>query len=307
VQGDDAGAPPAPGGDIDLDGGPPLAPETGTAPEGQSPVPDMGDPTGAPVDGAPDGQSPVPTMGGPTDGAPDGVPTTEPDPDGAPMPPTGETNPDDPAPPDAGNPEPGTVDGVPVAPGEERLTAAAVTGWFLDEVDANDPARERMIDLVEQAAADGSITVEELEAAFLEAGFPAAETDGSDGSLGEVIADGNGPRTALVSIDGEGVGLYRVSDHGDIIELESVRTGAVHAAERGAVAEAWRSSGARVISTTSTTSEVIEPPATPDASPKPKVAEAGGGSSGLRNLLLAGGVLLPLAGGGTYLATRKIR
>jgi hypothetical protein len=320
VEGDPGNAaPPAPG-DIDLgDDGPPLPPAGGDpATDAQSPVPPMGD------------QSPVPSMGDPTaaPGAPGDIALD----DGPPMPPVEGDG--DAEPPPTGTDdgtielpvEPGTdapaseveaeiVDDtsdeivMSVNPGDERVSAAAITGAFLDEMGLDDPARERMIAILEEYGTDGSITEDELYAAFAEAGFDDTPTGGSEDVLTTVLQpDDDLPRSALVRIDGEGIGVFRISESGGVVELESLQTGSVYAADRPAVAEAWRDSGARIITAPAPApAEVAAPAGELATKPKAEAEDDGGSGGGARNLLLAGAVLLPLAGGGAYLATRKIR
>jgi hypothetical protein len=187
---------------------------------------------------------------------------------------------------------------VVVEPGQERVTAAALTGAFLDDMGMDDPARERMIDLLTEAAADGEITEDELYAAFEQAGFEDTSTQGTGTTVTTIINEA--PRSAVVRIEGEGLGAFRVSANGDSIELESLRTGSVYAARPQDVEQAWQNGGSRLI-----TAPVLEPIAAVETPEAPEVDDDS--SDTRRNLLIAGAVLLPLAGGATYLATRKVR
>ncbi len=346
VAGDVDTAPPAPGEVTLGDDGPPQAPTApadGAPTNGQTPVPPMGDQGQSPVPPMGDqGQTPVPPMGdqGQTPVPPMGDQGQTPVPDmggtppaegnadpgtgdvdlgdgGPPMPPvTGDT---DTAPPGTQpepdvdlptDPEPapattGTDDEVvmTVTPGDERLSAAAITGAFLDDMDVDDPARDRMIGLLEGYAQDGTITAGELFSAFEQAGFTATDTDGTDQTLGTVLDEGPAARTAVARVEGEGTGVFRVHPAEGVVELESVRTGAVYAVERPALAQAWRDSGSQLV----TSPPVEDEPAADPAEAAPAADGDDGGGSGLRNVLVAGAVLLPLAGGATYLATRKVR
>ncbi|MEO7571999.1 MAG: hypothetical protein ABIX10_06140, partial [Acidimicrobiales bacterium] len=310
----DVSTPPPGAGEVDLgDDGVPVAPATVDA-EAQSPVPAMGN------------QSPVPQMGTiPADGEIDlGT-------GGAPMPPVGGDV--DTAPPGAedptntevvlptdtevelptAEPQPEIVEEdestlMAVEPGQERISAAALTGALLDELDMDDPARERMIGLLAEQAADGTITVDELYAAFDAAGFEDTPTDGTATTVQTVLDTGDDlPRTAVVRIDGEGVGVFRIRSHGDVVELESLQTGSVYVAEPRDVEQAWRDSGSRVLMAPAaavSAAPIEAPVGAPEATPAAEEAESG---NGMRNVLVAGAVLLPLAGGATFLATRKIR
>jgi hypothetical protein len=319
VSGDTTTAPPT-GGDVDLStDGPPVAPAgDGDGGTPQSPVPEMGSestgrrPLGdieafGDVELGTDDGAPMPPVTGDTTTEP---PTGEVDlgNEGEPLQPTVPNSGVDEGQsviPEQGNEgtELGTIEEEPAAlvvvePGQERITAAAVTGAFLDEMGMDDPARERMIELLTEAAADGEITEDELYAAFEQAGFEETPTDGTGTSVTTIINEA--PRSAVVRIEGEGLGPFRVSANGDTIELESLRSGSVYAARPQDVEQAWRDSGARLITA----------PADPIAATEPKktAGEAEDDSDDTRrNLLIAGAVLLPLAGGATYLATRKIR
>jgi hypothetical protein len=342
VDGDVDLAPPAADA-VDLAGGPPIPPDApGTDPVAgpQSPVPQMGD-VSAPLvgdvdlgDGGPpmppgiDSDTPAPPPGSaeydpielptspddptltvpddvagdqpadalPTDALPtDGVPTdelptdelpTEPDP-------TAVTAPEDVV--------------LTVDAGSERVAAAAVAGVLLDQMGADEPARQRLIEMLEASAADGTITIAEVEAALLGSGMESTPTGGTEEELVRVLCTDDGcGRAAIAAVPEEGPGVFRARYAGDTVELESMRTGSVYAAPPSEVARAWRDSGSTLLGAPAP----VEPAPAPDAvAAEPAAAtedvEQEGG--GLRNVLLAGAVLLPLAGGATFMATRKIR
>jgi hypothetical protein len=325
VTGDTTATPPA-AGDVDLsDRGVPVAPAT-TGEQAQSPVPAMGE------------QTPVPQMGGtPTAGEVDLSTPNEVVDDGPLTPeqaqqqtedffreaglteeelegvrdPVEEGTEAEVVLPTAEPIEEAVVEDVvmdDVRPGEEQVAAAILTDAFLEEMGLDDTARDRMVDLLAESAADGTITVDELYAAFEAAGFEDTPTEGTGTTVQTVLETGDDlPRTALVRVDGEGLGMFRISTHGDVVELESLQSGSVYHAEPRAVEQAWRDSGSRVLlaAPPAAAPAPIEAPAEPS---KPKAAvEEEESSNAMRNVLMAGAVLLPLAGGATFLATRKIR
>ena len=296
--------------DLDLgDGAPLMPPATDTGATTPAPTPDA--PTGevdlsaAPGDlgvAPPMGNQPTTTEPGDLGAAPpmgNQPATTEPLDGTAPVEDPGTDLGTDEAP--VTTEEPATDEGsVPVAPGAERLTASAVTGWFLDSMEANDPLRDRMVDLVEQYAADGEITMAELQAAFDEAGMTTTPTDGQESTLGDLVS--SPASTAAIATTAEGTCVYVLSPGDGVVELQSLRTGSVYAADPGDVARAWRDSGSTVIAP-----PAPEPPvSTKDAEPASAESDVDGGSN-LRNVFVAGAILLPMAGGAAFLATRKLR
>jgi hypothetical protein len=278
---------------IDLgDDGPPLAPEVPAVdpdadPSGFSPVPDMGGDTDTPIELSDDGLS-HPGL--------EGADTTTP-------PPTG----DDIVDPAGIEPDPLLVsydpDALIVVPGDERITAAALTGVIMDEMGYDDAARAKMIDLLEEYAQDGTITTAEVEEAMRLAGTDEIPVPGPTSStLPQVLDGANGGALAIATIEGEGTSVFRIEHVDHEIYLESVQSGARYAASPEAVGRAWSGNGQAVFA--APLPAAPEPPQVPAAAVAP-VEE--GNDNRLRNALLAGAVLLPLAGGATYLATRKIR
>jgi hypothetical protein len=328
--GGDVTTPPPATGEIDLGEGPPLPPDApavdadpGVGP--QSPVPDMAAARGT--------VSPSDT----TDDLPTDVDLGD---GGPPMPPgleatdttTAPPQPVDDAPVDLpvapgddslagpetpGSPDPAVVDPsaleevvLAVDPGSERVAAAAVAGVLLDQMGADEPARQELIALLEAAGQDGSITVAEVEGALLRSGMQATPAQGTEQELIGVLSADQGRGTAVVAaVPEEGAGVFTARYANGAVELESLRSGSTYSAAPSEVARVWRDSGATLLGPPAppppAPADPIEPlDAEPAAASESADPEEGGG---LRNVFLAGAVLLPLAGGATYMATRKIR
>ncbi len=294
VEGDTTAPPP--GASVDLgDGGPPLPPDVPAAEPGA------------------DLQSPVPNMGGPVPD--DGQPPIELGDDGPPMPPIGDADTTTPPPgadvpgadvPVIDDPDSEIVDEsvLVVDPGDERVAAAALTGVVLDQMGYDDTARTQMIDLLEGYAADGTITAAEVEAAMLQFGMDQVIVDPTEATLDQVLSsrpvEGH---LATATIEGEGTCVVQIRAAGGQVELESLQTGSVYSASPAEVTRAWRDSSSSLLAPPIPAPLPLE--AVADTSPAPAADDPA--DNRLRNALIAGAVLLPLAGGGTYLATRKIR
>lgn len=194
-----------------------------------------------------------------------------------------------------------------VAPGEERVAAAAVAGVLLDQTGDDDATRSAFVDALEMAAADGVITADEVQQAYMEAGFAEVPNQGTQKEMEAVVQCAETqPCVAITIIEGEGRGAFRMrpgSEDGTV-ELQSARTGNVYSTDTGNFTRRWQESGAQMFAPPL---PAPVPPASPALTSEDLASTtAPEEDNTLRNVLLAGALLLPMAGGATYLITKKL-
>jgi len=288
------------GGDVDLRGGAPMPP-----------IGDVDTTTPPPRDvDLPADQTLAPPPPPPDDGLPPGDPTAVPHP-GVPE----DQDPTLMPPVDLGEDQPAETTPDPqvllsgIEPGTERTAAAAVAGVVLDHFGYPEAEQRAFVDLLEEAATDGTITQDEFDRAMLDSGLERTlAPDPSPGGVVDILNSAPpGGQVAFVNIHDESTSItentsiYSVEVVDDEVHFRSPRTGATYAATPDEVSRVWRECGATVFAPPPV--PAVDPAAAPIAATEP--VEEGG--DGMRNALIAGAILLPLAGAGTYLVTRKIR